>query len=493
MALLRVLDLSKSFFGVRVLDGVAFEVEAGEVLGLVGENGAGKSTVMKIVGGVHLPDSGSIELDGTTLRLGRPLDAERAGIATVYQEFNLLADATVAENIFLGREPSRLGVVNRRAMERGAEQVLAEIGVVGISPRDRVSELSVAQQQMVEIAKAVSINARVIQMDEPTSALADHEVELLFSVIQRLKTRGVGIIYVSHRLREVFSLCDRVVILKDGVLVAAMATAKLTEDEVVRLMVGRPIATYFPDRVSELAEQTPVLTLAHVGNDWVNDITLEVRAGEILGIAGLQGSGRTELLAGIFGSIPFTRGTVTAPGGEVRASSPLEAIGRGIAMIPEDRKREGLQMEQSIRDNALAVIRAVFATRMGEAGERALEILGRLEVVARSDMQDVKFLSGGNQQKVVIAKWLLAEPKVLLLDEPTRGIDVGAKVAIYRLMRDLADAGFAVVMVSSELLEVIGMADRIAVMRDGTLAAILPPGSSEVEILAAAMGSGAAA
>ncbi|MCX6413039.1 MAG: sugar ABC transporter ATP-binding protein [Actinobacteria bacterium] len=493
MALLRVLDLSKSFFGVPVLEGVDFELEAGEVLGLVGENGAGKSTVMKIVGGVHLPDSGSIELDGTTLRLGRPLDAERAGIATVYQEFNLLADATVAENIFLGREPSRLGVVNRRAMERGAEQVLAEIGVVGISPRDRVSELSVAQQQMVEIAKAVSINARVIQMDEPTSALADHEVELLFSVIQRLKTRGVGIIYVSHRLREVFSLCDRVVILKDGVLVAAMVTAELTEDEVVRLMVGRPIATYFPDRVSELAERTPVLTLAHVGNDWVNDITLEVRAGEILGIAGLQGSGRTELLAGIFGSIPFTRGTVTAPGGEVRASSPLEAIGRGIAMIPEDRKREGLQMEQSIRDNALAVIRAVFPKRMGESGERALEILGRLEVVARSDMQDVKFLSGGNQQKVVIAKWLLAEPKVLLLDEPTRGIDVGAKVAIYRLMRDLADAGFAVVMVSSELLEVIGMADRIAVMRDGTLAAILPPGSSEVEILAAAMGSGAAA
>jgi len=493
MALLRVLDLSKSFFGVRVLDGVEFALEAGEVLGLVGENGAGKSTVMKIVGGVYLPDSGSIELDGATLRLGRPLDAEKVGIATVYQEFNLLADGTVAENIFLGREPSRFGVVDRRAMERGAEQVLAEIGVVGISPRDRVSELSVAQQQMVEIAKAVSINARVIQMDEPTSALADHEVELLFSVIQRLKARGVGIIYVSHRLREVFSLCDRVVILKDGALVATRATADLTEDEVVRLMVGRPIATYFPDRASESEERTSVLTLAHVGNDWVDDITLEVRAGEILGIAGLQGSGRTELLAGVFGSIPFTRGTVTSPGGEVRASSPLDAIGRGIAMIPEDRKREGLQMEQSIRDNALAVIRAAFPKRMGAAGEGALAMLGRLEVVARSDTQDVKFLSGGNQQKVVLAKWLIAEPKVLLLDEPTRGIDVGAKVAIYRLMRDLADAGFAVVMVSSELPEVIGMADRIAVMRDGTLAAILPAGSSEVVILAAAMGSGAAA
>ncbi|MDQ1247208.1 MAG: ribose transport system ATP-binding protein [Actinomycetota bacterium] len=493
MSLLRVLDLSKSFFGVRVLDGVDFTLESGEVLGLVGENGAGKSTVMKIVGGVYLPDGGSIELDGATLRLGRPLDAERVGIATVYQEFNLLPDATVAENIFLGREPSRLGAVNRRAMERGAEEVLAEIGVVGISPRDRVSELSVAQQQMVEIAKAVSINARVIQMDEPTSALADHEVELLFSVIHRLKARGVGIVYVSHRLREVFTLCDRVVILKDGALVATRPTAELTEDEVVRLMVGRPIATYFPDRALESPGRTPVLTLDHVGNDWVDDISLEIRAGEILGIAGLQGSGRTELLAGVFGSIPFTRGTVTAPGGVVHASHPLDAIERGIAMIPEDRKREGLQMEQSIRDNALAVIRAAFPRRMGAAGDGALEMLGRLEVVARSDAQDVKFLSGGNQQKVVLAKWLIAEPKVLLLDEPTRGIDVGAKVAIYRLMRDLADAGFAVVMVSSELPEVIGMADRIAVMRDGTLAAILPPGSSEVVILAAAMGSGAAA
>jgi ribose transport system ATP-binding protein len=493
MSLLRVVDLSKSFFGVRVLDGVDFALESGEVLGLVGENGAGKSTVMKSVGGVYLPDGGSIELDGATLRLGHPLDAERVGIATVYQEFNLLPDATVAENIFLGREPSRLGVVNRRAMERGAEEVLAEIGVVGISPRDRVSELSVAQQQMVEIAKAVSIKARVIQMDEPTSALADHEVELLFSVIHRLKSRGVGIIYVSHRLREVFTLCDRVVILKDGVLVATRPTADLSEDEVVRLMVGRPIATYFPDRALESPVRTPVLTLDHVGNDWVDDISLEIRAGEILGIAGLQGSGRTELLAGVFGSIPFTRGAVTAPGGVVHASHPLDAIERGIAMIPEDRKREGLQMEQSIRDNALAVIRAVFPRRMSAAGEGALEMLGRLEVVARSDAQDVKFLSGGNQQKVVLAKWLIAEPKVLLLDEPTRGIDVGAKVAIYRLMRDLADAGFAVVMVSSELPEVIGMADRIAVMRDGTLAAILPPGSSEVVILAAAMGSGAAA
>ena len=236
-----------------------------------------------------------------------------------------------------------------------------------------------------------------------------------------------------------------------------------------------------------------MLTLAHAATTGSTTSASRSARARSSGIAGLQGSGRTELLAGVFGSIPFTRGTVTSPGGEVRATSPLEAIGRGIAMIPEDRKREGLQMEQSIRDNALAVIRAAFPRRMGAAGEGALEMLGRLEVVARSDAQDVKFLSGGNQQKVVLAKWLIAEPKVLLLDEPTRGIDVGAKVAIYRLMRDLAEAGFAVVMVSSELPEVIGMADRIAVMRDGTLAAILPPGSSEVVILAAAMGSGAAA
>ena len=492
MSLLRVTGLSKSFFGVRVLDRVDFALEAGEVLGLVGENGAGKSTIMKILGGVHAPDTGTIEMDGKLLRLARPLDAEQSGIATVYQEFNLLPDATVAENIFLGREPSRLGVVNRRAMESAARKILAEIGVGAISPRDRVSGLSVAQQQMVEIAKAVSIDARIIQMDEPTSALADHEVELLYAVIERLKARGVGIIYVSHRLREIFALCDRVVVLKDGLLVAERPTDQISEDEIVRLMVGRPIATYFPHRAGT-SDRPTVLTLTGAGNDWIDGIDLEVRAGEILGIAGLQGSGRTELLSAVFGSIPLTRGSVVAANGASGPGSPRAAIRQGIAMIPEDRKREGLQLEQSIRDNVLAVIRAAQPSRVKQASESVAALLGRLEVVARSDAQEVKFLSGGNQQKVVLAKWLVAEPRVLLLDEPTRGIDVGAKVAIYRLMRDLAESGFAVVMASSELPEVIGMADRIAVMRDGVLAAVLPAGSTEVEILAAAMGTGAAA
>lgn len=492
MSLLRVTGLSKSFFGVRVLDRVDFALEAGEVLGLVGENGAGKSTIMKILGGVHAPDTGTIEMDGKLLRLARPLDAEQSGIATVYQEFNLLPDATVAENIFLGREPSRLGVVNRRAMESAARKILAEIGVGAISPRDRVSGLSVAQQQMVEIAKAVSIDARIIQMDEPTSALADHEVELLYAVIERLKARGVGIIYVSHRLREIFALCDRVVVLKDGLLVAERPTDQISEDEIVRLMVGRPIATYFPHRAGT-SDRPTVLTLTGAGNDWIDGIDLEVRAGEILGIAGLQGSGRTELLSAVFGSIPLTRGSVVAADGASGPGSPRAAIRQGIAMIPEDRKREGLQLEQSIRDNVLAVIRAAQPSRVKQASESVAALLGRLEVVARSDAQEVKFLSGGNQQKVVLAKWLVAEPRVLLLDEPTRGIDVGAKVAIYRLMRDLAESGFAVVMASSELPEVIGMADRIAVMRDGVLAAVLPAGSTEVEILAAAMGTGAAA
>jgi ribose transport system ATP-binding protein len=492
MSLLRVTGLSKSFFGVRVLDRVDFALEAGEVLGLVGENGAGKSTIMKILGGVHAPDTGTIEMDGKLLRLARPLDAEQSGIATVYQEFNLLPDATVAENIFLGREPSRLGVVNRRAMESAARKILAEIGVGAISPRDRVSGLSVAQQQMVEIAKAVSIDARIIQMDEPTSALADHEVELLYAVIERLKSRGVGIIYVSHRLREIFALCDRVVVLKDGLLVAERPTDQISEDEIVRLMVGRPIATYFPHRAGT-SDRPTVLTLTGAGNDWIDGIDLEVRAGEILGIAGLQGSGRTELLSAVFGSIPLTRGSVVAANGASGPDSPRAAIRQGIAMIPEDRKREGLQLEQSIRDNVLAVIRAAQPGRVKQASESVAALLGRLEVVARSDAQEVKFLSGGNQQKVVLAKWLVAEPRVLLLDEPTRGIDVGAKVAIYRLMRDLAESGFAVVMASSELPEVIGMADRIAVMRDGVLAAVLPAGSTEVEILAAAMGTGAAA
>lgn len=493
MALLRVSGLSKSFFGVRVLDHIAFELDPGEVLGLVGENGAGKSTIMKILGGVYAADTGEIELDGGPVRLAHPLDAERAGIATVYQEFNLLPDATVAENVFLGREPSRLGIIDRRAMEDGARRVLEEIGVTGIAPRDRVSDLTVAQQQMVEIAKAVSIDARIIQMDEPTSALADHEVELLFGVIARLKARGVSIIYVSHRLREIFALCDRVVVLKDGVLVAERPIDEVDEADVVRFMVGRPIASYFPARADDSGEHPVLMTLTGAGNDWVDAIDLEIRAGEILGIAGLQGSGRTELLAGMFGSMPFTRGASSSPGGDGFATSPLSAIGRGIAMIPEDRKREGLQLEQSIRDNVLGVIRAAMPRRVREVDRAAGALMHRLEVSARADSQEVKFLSGGNQQKVVLAKWLIAEPRILLLDEPTRGIDVGAKVAIYGLMRDLATSGFAVVMVSSELPEVIGMADRIAVMRDGVLACILPSGSTEVEILAAAMGTEAVA
>lgn len=488
MTLLKVSNLSKSFFGVQVLDGVHFELNPGEVLGLVGENGAGKSTIMKILGGVHHPDGGSIELNGQQLRTGHPLDSERAGIATVYQEFNLLPNATVAENIFLGREPSRFGVVNRKYMDAETLRVLSEIGVLGIKPNDRVGELSIAQQQMVEIAKALSMNARIIQMDEPTSALADHEVQLLYKVVTKLKSKGIAIIYVSHRIREILSLCDRVVVLKDGVRVTERQTSELTEDEIIRLMVGRPIASYFPPLASQ-PDRATAMTLRGCGSEWIDDIHLDVRVGEVLGIAGLQGSGRTEVLAGIFGSLPFTRGEVTFGNQTVKTKSPRQGINLKVAMIPEDRKREGLQLEQSIRDNGLAVIRATQSKNARRSSQEVFRLMKRLEVVANSDSREVKFLSGGNQQKIVLAKWLITKPNVVLFDEPTRGIDVGAKVAIYNLMRELAESGLAVIMVSSELPEIIGMSDRIAVMRNGRLVATLEAGSSEMEIMASALDS----
>jgi ribose transport system ATP-binding protein len=488
MTLLRVQGVSKSFFGVTVLNDVGLTLDGGEVLGLIGENGAGKSTLMKILGGVHVPDTGAVYLNDEPLRLGSPIESERSGISTVYQEFNLLPDRSVAENIFLGREPTRRGVVDRRSMRQQTASVLADIGVEGIEPSDFIRDLTVAQQQMVEIAKAISVDARVIQMDEPTSALAEHEVELLYSVVARLKSRGVGIIYVSHRLREITALCDRVVILKDGDMVAERAIADLNEQDMVRLMVGRPIADYFPPK-PETAEGAIRLSVRAGGNDQLDSVDLDVRCGEILGVAGLQGSGRSELLAALFGAEPFTRGAVTSPAEPIDLTSPIRGIGHDISMIPEDRKGEGLFLEESIGDNALAVVRATSPGRSRSAGSELLPMLERLEVSARTLGQEVKFLSGGNQQKVVLAKWLLAEPNVLLMDEPTRGIDVGAKVAIYHLMRELAEQGFAIVMVSSELPELIGMSDRIVVMRDGCLVAALPGNASEVQILAAAMGA----
>ncbi len=482
--------MTKAFLGNVVLHDVDLDLYAGQVHGVVGENGAGKSTLMKIVAGVHTADAGTLELDGRPVSFSHPLQAQAAGVATVFQEFNLLPDRTVAENVYLGREPRRGPLVDTARMRQDTRDLLDGLGVTGLDADAQVRTLSVAEQQVVEIAKAVSLEARIISMDEPTAALADHEVSLLYAIIRRLTERGVAILYVSHRLKEIFDLCSTITVLKDGALVDSRPASELDEATLVRLMVGRAMSSFFPHPVPGTAPGEARLRLEASGNGYVDDIDLVVRAGEIVGLAGLQGSGRTELLEGIFGVRPFTRGRVLLDGEPVTLRTARAACKRGLAFVTEDRKSTGLTLDQSITDNALSVVRAVFPRRTPAARRALPDLLASLEVAARSGAQEVQYLSGGNQQKVVLARWLGTQPRVVLLDEPTRGIDVGAKRGIYQLMRELAAEGIAILMVSSELPEVIGMSDRIVVMRDGRVAGELPGGADEVSVLALATGAG---
>ncbi|GAA1716702.1 sugar ABC transporter ATP-binding protein [Nonomuraea bangladeshensis] len=477
--MLSMRGIGKGFLGVRVLSGVDLDVAAGEVHAVVGENGAGKSTLMKIICGVHAPDEGTIEIDGRRVSFGHPVDAQRSGIAIIYQEFNLLPERSVAENVFLGREPVRRGLVDRAAMEQATARLLDELGEDPFGPRDAVKRLSVAQQQIVEIVKALSVSARLVVMDEPSAALAEHEVELLHRLIGRLRERGVAVVYISHRLREVFDLADRVTVLKDGSRVATLPIGEVTPDELIRLMVGRDLGTYFPPRSNGAGEVR--LSLRGAGNHKLRDIDLELRAGEIVGIAGLQGSGRTELAKAIFGAEPFTTGEMTPS----RPRSVREGVAMGIGLVTEDRKVEGLALRQSVRDNALLAARAA-GVREGRDGLRAL--LERVRLSPPRQEQEVRYLSGGNQQKVVLAKWMTMAPRVLLFDEPTRGVDVGAKAAIHDLMRELANDGMAIMMISSELPELIGMSDRVVVLRDGRVAGTLPAGASEEAVMRLAAG-----
>jgi len=530
--LLEMRGITKAFLGSVVLSEVDLSCAAGEVHAVVGENGAGKSTLMKVLAGAHQPDGGEVLIDGTARSFHHPVDAQAAGVAIIYQDFNLLPERSVAENVFVGREPARLGLVDRRRMEADTARLLAEMDVASFSPRTRVGDLSVAQQQIVELVKARSLDARILVMDEPTAALADEEATALLALVRRLRDDGLAVLYISHRMPEVFAVADRVTVLKDGRLVETLPIASTTPGQLVTRMVGRELDGYVPPRAeaSELGDVR--LAVRGGGNRSLDGIDLEVRAGEVVGIGGLQGAGRTELARAIFGTDPFTRGTVEIDGVVVRARTPRDGIAAGLGFLTEDRKDEGLALAQSVRDNALLGLRSIGG-RHGRRRRRLLdptpepagngtpepapeggamrpqtgagshrdghngsarrgrnalvESLARsTELRARSLDQEVRFLSGGNQQKVVLAKWLALEPGVLLFDEPTRGIDVGAKAAIHELMRDLARSGRAVVMISSELPELIGMSDRILVMREGRIAGELPGGATEQQVIALA-------
>jgi len=473
--LLDVRGIVKRFPGVLALNGVSLDVRAGEVHVLLGENGAGKSTLTKTIAGVYPPDAGEMRLDGRLMHLRSPHDAQALGISTIYQEFNLAPDMTVAENVFLGREPLRmraLGIVDRARMIRQTREVLATLDVQ-IDPEALVKHLGVAQQQTVEIAKALSLEARLILMDEPTAALTSREIDRLFATIRRLKDRGVAIVYISHRLDEVKAIGDRATILRDGAYVGTVPVAETTIDEMIRLMVGRDLKDKFPKIAVEPGEEA--LRVEQLTRHGVlHDVSFHVRRGEILGLAGLVGSKRTETARAIFGADRLDAGRIFLHGAQVEVRTPADAIRNRIALVPEDRKRHGIFPCLSVLENVTLSALGQFSRNgildVARERRRAQEFVTSLRVATPDLERWVIHLSGGNQQKVVIAKWLNTNADVFLFDEPTRGIDVGGKVEVYRLMGELVSRGAAIVMISSELPEILGMSDRILVMREGRIA-----------------------
>jgi rhamnose transport system ATP-binding protein len=490
-AALELVGISKSFGGVRAVDGVSFDVRPGEVHALLGENGAGKSTLIKIMSGVQHADAGELRVDGKARRFASPREARSAGIATVYQELLLFPELTVAENIFLGHAPRRaLRAIDWAAMRRRARELLDSLACFELDVDAKVGTLSVANRQRVEIARALSQSPRVLIMDEPTAALAEADVHRLLDVVRSLRARGVGIVYVSHRMPEIFALADRVTVLRDGRHVATLPIADVHHEKLVSLMVGRPVDQMYPKREADVgAALLAVQGLAYRSR--VQDVSFTLHAGEILGIAGLVGSGRTELAHILFGITPATAGQIVLAGRPVAITSPAQARDLGIAYIPEDRGLQGLIRPQTIRENvSLAMLaklsRGSFMRRAAEL-RLAAESIARFGIRARGPQQIVRQLSGGNQQKVVLAKWLATQPRVLIMDEPTRGIDVGAKAEIHALISQLAQQGMAILMISSELPEVLGMSDRILVMNGGRLVAHFGRGQASADQIGAAM------
>ncbi|MGQ9907948.1 MAG: sugar ABC transporter ATP-binding protein [Candidatus Flexifilum sp.] len=473
--LLELSHISKSFPGVKALDDVQFDLRRGEVHALLGENGAGKSTLIKIISGVYKQDSGEMRINGQSVSFNSPREAQLMGVATIYQELSLYPELTVAENIFLGHAPrTRLGILDWRAMNQRAREILDSLDIHDMDVTTRVGTMTVGNRQRVEICKALSRDARILIMDEPTASLSEADVQRLFAIVRKLRERGVGIIYISHRMEEVFTLADRVTVLRDGQYVATKPVSETDHDDLIAMMVGRTIDQMFPKLEAEVG--APVLEVRNlVRRPLTRGVSFTLRAGEIVGLAGLVGSGRSEVAQVIFGINPAESGEIRIDGRPVRIRQPSEAMKLGIAYVPEDRGVQGLVRQMNVRENAaMAMLRelsnGLFLDFRRER-ELARKTIQDLSVRAYSINQVVNKLSGGNQQKIVVGKWLARRPRVLIMDEPTRGIDVGAKAEIHRLMSQLAQQGMAVLMISSELPEVLGMSDRILVMRGGRIVA----------------------
>lgn len=469
--MLKMEHITQKFPGVLALDDVSFELEKGEIHALVGENGAGKSTLMKVLTGVNRPSGGSIWFDGKEYHSFDIEESKKLGINMIYQELNLIPKLKVYENIFLGKEILNKGKIDRQAMQSRAKELVKSLGIE-MDVNESVENLTMAYRQMVEIARALLYTPKILIMDEPTAPLTNEEVKILFRTIKVLKEQQVSIIYISHRLEEIFEICDRCTVFRDGQFIQTMEVAKTNVDELIRLMVGRNIENQYPPRVSVDPDAPALLEVKGITTRKVKDISFQLKEGEILGLGGLVGAGRTETLRAIFGCDPY-EGKIWKRGQEVKISSPKDAISQGIVLVTEDRKGQGLLMNLSVSDNMVlpilsSYVKGIFLTRKNIANQ-VEENIRRLNVKTPSREQLVAYLSGGNQQKVIIARWLLAKADIILFDEPTRGIDVGAKYEIYSLMNELKSMGKSIIMVSSDMPELMGMSDRIIVMSEGRI------------------------
>lgn len=464
--------INKAFGGNPVLQNAGFVLADGEIHALMGENGAGKSTLMKILTGVYTRDAGTVIVDGKEVVYNNAQEAEKEGIVFIHQELNVLFDLTVEENMFLGKEiHNRFGVCNKKAMQKEVRRILDVLGVK-IKPDAKMDTLSVGQQQMIEIAKALMVDAKVIIMDEPTAALSQSETVTLFKVVRSLKEKGVSIVYISHRMEEIFELCDRITILRDGQYVGTRNIPETNMDEIVKMMIGREIGERYPERNTKLGDV--VFEVKNLNCPGIfSDVNFNVRSGEVLGVAGLMGAGRTEIMQSIFGNMPHVTGQIFMNGKEIHNKNPWDAMENGIGFITEDRKTEGLMLEESIMKN-------ISIANLGRISQKGVLNKKREQEMTQKGIEDLHIkctgaqhvcgnLSGGNQQKVVFAKWIFTEPKVLILDEPTRGVDIGAKKEIYSIINKLADTGVAIIMVSSELPEILGMSDRVMVVHEGKI------------------------